>query len=73
MFVRLAVAVDQGDLALVKSALDGSGALYYVSDEYHATCGGHPDFFPVFVAEEDQEKARTALKEFCLERTLVQS
>jgi len=70
MFAKFAVAMNHGDLALIKSALENSGAHFYVSD---ATCGGYLDFFPVFVAKEDQRKARAALKVFCLERTLVQS
>jgi hypothetical protein len=73
MFAKFAVAMNQGDLALLKAALENSGAHFYFSDEYHATCGGHPDFFPVYVAEKDREAASAALKESCLEKLMVES
>jgi hypothetical protein len=70
MLVKFAVAFDQSDLALLKMALEESGVQFCISTEYHAGLGGHPDFFPALVAEEDVEKARDALKEWKIEYML---
>lgn len=70
-FVKLAVAVNQSQLALLKLALHSAGVTFYVSTDCDATAGPHPDFFPVFVATDDKDSAIRALKRFHLESTLI--
>ena len=71
MLIRIAVAVNQGDLALVKSVLDGEGIPYVVPNEHSALVGINPSFFPVLIDEQDQEDAVEALRAQNLERFLV--
>jgi len=67
MLVKVAVAWNQSDLALLKMALQESGVQFCIATDQSATLQAHPDFFPALVPEEDVERARDALKEWSIE------